>query len=134
MFDDIGFVATKKGIEVSSLRQKAIANNVANVTTPNYKAIKVKFEEILKEKVDFKITGTLTHPKHIYIGKPKIEDIEPIVYSPIKPVPPNSINNVDIDEEMIELAKNSINWNVLTQFLSYKYRLMLSSIRAGVVG
>jgi len=35
------------GIRTESLRQKAIASNIANLETPGYRRLGVKFEELL---------------------------------------------------------------------------------------
>ena len=40
------------GIKAEGLRQKAIANNVANLETPGYRRIDVKFEEVLAKSLD----------------------------------------------------------------------------------
>ena len=40
------------GIKAESLRQKAIANNVANLDTPGYRRVDVKFEELLADVLD----------------------------------------------------------------------------------
>src|SRR5919202_3473253 len=43
-----------------SARQRAIANNVANVDTPNFKASEVRFEEALKRAMQANRQGTVT--------------------------------------------------------------------------
>ena len=35
------------GIQAENLRNKAIANNVANLETPGYRKLDIKFEELL---------------------------------------------------------------------------------------
>ncbi len=40
------------GIKAESLRQKAIANNIANLETPGYRRIDVKFMELLAKALD----------------------------------------------------------------------------------
>lgn len=129
IFGDIGFWSAKKGLDVSSLRQKVIAQNVANVTTPGYGAMEVKFEEILQEKLKFKLSGSRTHPMHLPIGRARITEVEPEVVMSSAPIPPGKVNNVEIDKEMVELAKNSLNWDAYTNLLSFKYRLLTQSIR-----
>ena len=37
----------KSGLNAAQLRSKTIANNIANINTPNYKRKYVKFEETL---------------------------------------------------------------------------------------
>ena len=40
------------GIRAESLRQKAIAGNIANLETPGYRRIDVKFDELLARALD----------------------------------------------------------------------------------
>jgi len=40
------------GIKAEGLRQKAIAGNMANLETPGYRRIDVKFEELLAKVLD----------------------------------------------------------------------------------
>ena len=40
------------GIRTENLRQKAIANNVANIETPGYQRFDVKFEQLLAKALD----------------------------------------------------------------------------------
>ncbi len=50
-------------------RQKVIAGNLANITTPGYKAQSVKFEEELSGALQTgSIPGVTTDPRHMPIG------------------------------------------------------------------
>jgi len=51
LFNQSNYVATKKMLDVTVLRQEAIASNLANIETPNYKRIDVapNFSEDLKQ-------------------------------------------------------------------------------------
>jgi flagellar basal-body rod protein FlgB len=53
IFSDPYYMAAKKMLDVSALRQEAIASNIANVETPNYKRLDVSksFETELSQAV-----------------------------------------------------------------------------------
>src|SRR5580658_6476325 len=53
LFTDSGYVAAKKMLDVTLLRHQAIASNLANVETPNYKRMDVSssFETQLRQAV-----------------------------------------------------------------------------------
>ena len=51
MFDSVAFVALNSALDGLALRQRVIANNVANINTPNYLAGKVSFENELATAV-----------------------------------------------------------------------------------
>ena len=55
----------KRALDVSDLRGKAIANNIANINTKGYKRINVTFEETLSNVTeDFKTKGNTKIPKN----------------------------------------------------------------------
>lgn len=51
MFDSVSSLALQSALNGLSMRQRAIANNVANINTPNYTAQRVSFEEELSRAV-----------------------------------------------------------------------------------
>ena len=87
----------EKGLDASSLRQKVIANNLANLDTPGFKRSEVDFQAVLGTVLGQKV-GTLplklTSTNHIPSvnkgeGKTVVTDDTTIVR--------NDGNNVDID-------------------------------------
>lgn len=42
----------KMGLDATELRSRTIANNIANINTPNYKRRYVTFEESLKNEIN----------------------------------------------------------------------------------
>jgi flagellar basal-body rod protein FlgB len=51
MLESVTTSALQSALDGLSLRQKVIANNIANVNTPNYHAEKVQFEDALAQSV-----------------------------------------------------------------------------------
>lgn len=105
----------KKGLDVSSLRQRTISSNIANINTADYKVNKVEFEEYLKKASD-EISLKKTHDKHF--GVKNLNDLLPEVKKRESTHLNDNGNNVDIDLEMTELAANEIYYNVLIQQLN----------------
>ncbi len=114
---DVSYELIKKGLDVSSLRQRMISSNIANFNTPDYKVNRVAFEEILA-KATKEITLKKTHDKHF--GIDTIEDIKPEVKKRNTTSLNDNGNNVDIDIEMTELAANEIYYSVLVRQASSK--------------
>ena len=116
---DSTYLLIKNALDVSSLRQRTISSNLANVNTPNYKVHKVEFEEYLAEALDENsISLKKTHPEHIGIGN--IEDINPTLKRRTGTSVNDNGNNVDIDLEMTELAANEIYYSALTTQVNAK--------------
>ena len=112
---DFSYDLIKKGLDVSSLRQKTISSNIANINTPGYKVSKVEFEKYLS-KASEGIGLKKTHPMHF--GTDGKNMIEPVVEKRTSTSLNDNGNNVDIDLEMTELAANEIYYNVLVQQLN----------------
>jgi flagellar basal-body rod protein FlgB len=51
VFESVSSTALSSALDGLSLRQRAIANNIANVNTPGYTAQRVSFENALAESV-----------------------------------------------------------------------------------
>lgn len=51
MFDSVTITALSSALDGLAARQRAIANNVANVNTPQYRAERVSFEDALAASV-----------------------------------------------------------------------------------
>ncbi|WP_284036430.1 flagellar basal body rod protein FlgB [Neobacillus sp. 114] len=116
-----------RAMDASSLRQKAISNNIANVDTPNYKPVEVSFEKLLQQEIDSNFTGNRTNGKHIAIGKsgevPSPESAKANI------VMKNSENGVDLDNEMAEMSKNALWYQSLTYGINEEFNLLKMSIR-----
>lgn len=104
------------GTRVEQLRQKAIAANVANIETPGYRRVDVRFEDMLN--------------KALKSGDPdEIKDLEFEFYSPQNtPVKTNG-NDVSLDTEVGQMVKNSLRHKTYVRLLNKKYIQMTSAIQ-----
>ncbi len=111
----------RKELDVTALRQRVIANNIANVNTPNFKKSVVRFEEFLQNALTngdgFRATALLPDQA---TGLP-----EPVVEREASTSMRADGNNVDVDQEMTSLAVNTILYQTAAQELNE--RLMLLS-------
>jgi flagellar basal-body rod protein FlgB len=103
------------GIRAEHLRQKTIANNIANLETPNYKRVDIKFEEILSKSLGED-------------GSAELSDLEPILYNPTdSPVKENG-NNVTMETEISSLVENSLRYKAYVRLLNKKYQQIEAAI------
>ncbi|MCX8130329.1 MAG: flagellar basal body rod protein FlgB [Clostridia bacterium] len=127
-----GAKTREKALNAALLRNEAISDNIANVDTPGYKRKIVAFEEFLSNAMDSGIKGKITDKKHIPIGGTKIDNVTPRIIEQN-----NSTNyrldgnNVDIENEMAAMAKNTIQYNTLVQSLNGYFRKIKSVIKEG---
>ncbi|MEW6102432.1 MAG: flagellar basal body rod protein FlgB [bacterium] len=110
----------KKGLDSATLRHNVISNNVANVNTPGFKKQSVIFEDALKEN---KISAKRLNPKHIPFSYEKSKNSGRII-TENDTIYRNDGNNVDLDKEMEDLAKNAIYYNSIATRLARKFSLL----------
>lgn len=117
----------KKSLDASEKRKEVIANNIANVNTKGYKSHYVTFEETLEEsKKDIHLLNT--NEKHIgnteEYGEINVERDES-----------DSMradgNNVDIDNEMANLAANYLKYNALISQVNNRMAMTRTVITGG---
>lgn len=131
MFQDTTFHKTMNVVSgllnTYSMRNGVIANNIANVSTPGFKRSEVTFEHELNrafESEKHKGTPTMMRDnRHIPFDVPKnYEDVKPEIALDYDTNYRNDKNNVDIDREMSEHAKNTMNYQLFTQVMGAEYR------------
>ncbi len=113
---DLSYDLVKKSLDMSSLRQKTISNNIANINTPGFKVGRVEFEEVLRSIKGIRMSKT--DDKHF--GIRNIDDIDLKVKNKNTTMLNDNGNNVDIDLEMTELSANEIYYNVLIRQVNSK--------------
>lgn len=118
----------KKGLDAYALRQRAIADNIANVETPGYRRKEVKFEEKLEE-VTRAGDLTRTHQRHLMNVDPELGHLKPELEFDPTPAEAGDLNNVDIDREMTELAKNHLQFNQAAHMARMFFEYLKTSIR-----
>ncbi len=127
LFDQTRLSALKKAVDVYARRQRVTARNIANVETPGYKAESVKFEELL-DRNSMSIQGTVTQPGHMAIGAQSPMDVQEQVVE-VDNQFDNGVNNVDIDNEMTNLATTDLSYRMATRLLSMRYNMLSSAIK-----
>ena len=119
----------KKALDGTWKRNKAITHNIANENTPNYKRKIVTFEDQLKQSIkNNKISLRTTNEKHIGISKDSFNPLE---------LEDKSVsyridgNNVNIDTESADLAKNTIMYDALTKQITDEFSKIKNVITEG---
>ena len=116
-----------KMLDKAAVTQRVIASNVANVGTPGYERLGVSFEKELIKAV--KTIGKLRTTNERHLPDPQWHrKIEPEVVK-IENGYWNGINNVNIDEEMVELGKNQLDFNIASKILGMRFNQLRTAIR-----
>ncbi|NPV09394.1 MAG: flagellar basal body rod protein FlgB [Anaerolineae bacterium] len=128
--NDPAIRALRYALDGLSLRQQAVAQNIANLNTPGYKAARVSFEEELQRRLRGSgdaVDVSLTHPAHVLPSERPGVSITRDASTSIR----LDGNNVDIDWEMARLAETVINYNTVTELISMKLAILKTAIKGG---
>ena len=108
LFASDNYTAVKKMMDVSAMRHAAIASNLANVSTPGYKRVDLSksFEEELKARIGARDTDAV-------VAATPFTEIDSLT-----PATRADGNNVQIDRELLDMSKNTMNFDALTNFAS----------------
>ena len=116
------YVLAKKLLDVAHARQQALASNLSNVETPGYKRqdIQTDFEAQLQRLA----------------GSNDVEGIRDFQVKTITDIASPSVrpdgNNVQIDQELLAMQKNAIQYEFLTQYTSNSLKQLKTAITGHV--
>lgn len=119
----------QKGLDASSLRQKVLSNNIANIDTPNFKRSDVDFQTVLGTALADN-NSTLSLKKTSIQHIPGIEGVsESGIVTDQSTTITNDGNNVDVDREMANVSENGLYYNSLTSAISSQLSLLRMVIK-----
>ncbi|MEO8428459.1 MAG: flagellar basal body rod protein FlgB [Verrucomicrobiota bacterium] len=120
LFNQPNYLATKKMLDATVLRQEAITSNIANLETPNYKRLDVapSFSSDLRQAIASK------NPTQIENLRPHLI-VDSAAFSPKR-----DGNTVQLEDEMLHLNQNFVEHSLETQLVSAS----LSRLRMAITG
>ena len=126
----------EKSLDVEALRKKVISDNIANVDTPHFKRRDVNFEAELKRAIDGnrknseRLPALMSDEKHIpfFIDR-DLRSVDSTINFDYTTSYRNDGNNVDIEKEMVDSAKNKMRYDALVSALNHNYRVIKMVLR-----
>lgn len=118
----------ENGLNYSTVKQKTIAQNIANVDTPHYKAKDVSFKKMLEQQTTGSLHANRTHTKHYDFA---INQKTPGVFGYNNLRYRVSGNGVDMDAEQAKMAENIIYNNALVERINGKFSSLNNVIKGG---
>ena len=114
-----------KAIDIRNRRNEILASNIANASTPNYKARDVDFEVELKRSLS---VGPIKTSNNAHIALPSKNLPGKVQYR--KPLQPSMDGNtVELAMEQMEFAENAVRYQTTLNFINGKLRGLMSAIR-----
>ena len=131
MFQSVDLL--QKGVDASWLRNEVITNNIANNDTVGFKTSEVNFEDVFAKQLgNTEGSGqmTTTNERHISSGSgvDSAGDLEARVTKVEDTSYRYDENNVDVEHEMSELAKNTIEYYTLVSKVNSEFSKLNTAI------
>lgn len=125
----------ERSMDAAMLRHRTITNNLANIDTPGFKSQQVIFEDFLQDELNGvvgkqKLAAYRTNERHLPFANSGGFAMPQVVSNPTNFVQNNG-NDVDMESENTELAKNQIWYSGLTQLTAGSYQKLRSVIEGG---
>jgi flagellar basal-body rod protein FlgB len=112
LFGSVSFVAMNTALDGLALRQRVIADNVANIQTPGFLAGRVSFEDSLASAVaDGSGVGTISTSRSLA-------------------APRQDGNNVDLASETVLNIQTQLRYQLATQAVSQQFSLLRTAMRS----
>ena len=123
----------EKSLNLRSIQHKALSSNIANMDTPNYKAVELDVTEKMTKQqgADPGLKLVRTNAGHLPTRSHRADAVK------LKAVNPTAFslrgdgNTVDIDRTMGKLAQNTLLYNATAQLISRKFKGLKSVIKGG---
>ena len=112
------------------IRNNMISSNMANLDTPGYTPVELKFEEQLKSYLagNDPMGIATTNDKHISLEAPIEQgEVEFDVYA----LPDQKGNSVDLDHESAKLSENQVMYKAITGAYNKRNGFLMHAINEG---
>ncbi len=126
------FGVVEKVMDLRLERQNVVMANIANVSTPKYKARKLEFEDDLQKAMHMDQKGKMTRTDKSHL--PAAFDVNGFNGQNLADWKPRTVHGedvVDLDKEMTAMAKNSMMYNALTDIISKNFTGLQTVIQDG---
>lgn len=111
---DVTISALHAALRGLSARQRVIADNVANLETPQYLAGRIDFEAALADALEQ--------------GRDPLSTVKPSFSRSLAPTNPNG-NNVVLEEETLSGIETGLKYQLVATAISNKFALLRTAIR-----
>jgi len=122
--DNALVAALRRQMTIAVAKQVASSGNLANVDTPDYKAVEVSFESALDERL---APLDATNAKHFSLSSPgqmSVNEIQGVT-------PRRDGNTVQLDRELLTMSRASGDFSAAQTALAAKFRLVRYAINEG---
>lgn len=121
-----------KVLDMQLQRQNVISGNLANVNTPHYKPRELEFEGELQKALGLDMQGNVSRTSSAHMPTAfSPEGFQAEWFQQIKPRQIHGEDRVNLDKEMVKLAKNQLHYTALTQVITKNFEGIKTIIQEG---
>lgn len=123
----------ERSLNLRSLQHRVLASNIANMDTPNYKAVEISVAEEMSRNQD-SVPGiqlVRTQTGHLPLKHNPADSVNLKVAKPPQFSLRGDGNTVDLDRTMGRLAENTLLYKTVAQLISQKFSGLKKAIRGG---
>ena len=123
----------ERSLNIRSLQHRVLSSNIANMDTPNYKAVELAVAEEINGSQGSApcIQLEQTQPNHLPLKHGPTDHVKLKAARPPEFSLRGDGNTVDIDRTMGKLAENTLLYKTAAQLISQKFNGLKSAIRGG---
>ena len=122
---DSALVASlRRQMTIAVAKQVAAAGNLANVDTPDYKAVEVNFQSALDERLTPPVTTHAGHLTSTTSSAVQVQEIQGVT-------PRRDGNTVQLDRELLTMGRAGGDFSAAQTALAAKFRLVRYAINEG---
>lgn len=118
----------EQALLLRSKRTEVLANNIANVNTPGFKARDIDFHNVLKQQTGNDASSALTRNSPLHMSSTSSPDKVTLSYRVAAQASLDG-NTVDEQLENAAFARNSIDHQASFQFLNGKFMGLMKALR-----
>ncbi len=110
-------------LSLNSMNQQVISSNVANLNTPGYVSKELSFENTLQEALEGGALPMATsNAQHVDTSSLRTAMRAPEM---------KSVGPVDLDREMVNLARNNVEYQYMVTMLNKKFAMFKAALSEG---
>lgn len=129
---DSNVALTGRVLDLRSERQNVVMSNLANIKTPGYKTLELKWEDELQAALGRDAKGKLssTNEQHM----PSVFNAKTFSGDATHTFQPHTVkgmDSVDLDKEMAKMSKNTLMYNALVTVVKSNFEGLKTVIQEG---
>lgn len=115
-----------QAMKTAELNHRVLAQNIANVDTPNYTPIALNFQKTLSAAIEGRggIALRTSRPRHLDFTEHR-PHFEHLAFSS-----KNDYNKVDLDEQMAKLSENTGKYTTYAALLSKRFEMVKTMLNS----